>query len=936
MENKWYVKNTRGQVHGPYSKEEVVEKIRQGYFLGEEQVSHIEEGTWQPITKHSVFFEAFLDQLDQKTNSEDQEDYDDESLPSFQGEIKSSQEEEKSISFEDIDIEPEKEATRENIQVDLNKVPKSAIHAQPKKTEEPTATKEPTIKKKKKFSIPPQIFFIVSAALFFLLLVQEMGESEKQEEKIRLTKVLFNSKPVGVPSSQLLKKAILRFRQHTVEDYLGAQDLLVSALEAEGSYLDAMGFLCMVYKELWPHTYQDSADIAAVHSLYQKASLIRSSSSSAGVCFVVYQWVIGQYDKAQSYMADALRRAPSLLLFNQLMGDFHEQEKKYQTAIYYFQKVKELWPPPPWLKPILQEARVYRRLQKYSEAVAVYTEALEYFPNHPHIFLELGVLEFQAFNHFEKAEKLIQKALSTDHTFNINVLAEAYFVLAKISLQSGAQMEALNYANRSFAIDSSSKEVKEFILGLGGRGALESIPLNSGNMLYLGTQYLKVGDYFAAQAEFRAAYKVNPKNALAAYYAGKALWELNQTKEAKEWIEKAIKADPHLISAYVTLARYYSLRFDYEKAVSVLRKIRSRYPRSNQIYWGFAFVEFQRKNFLSAIKLAERALSLYPMDVEALILIIKSYIEIQDFDSAYKFVERTLELDPHSPEVQVLYAKVLTGLYGISAGLDFLKGKMRELPEVQLFKEALADIYMSERNWQGAEIILVELITLDPDDKESTLKLADTYKNQNRFNESLEMYLKAASLDALDPTPLFRAGLLYMETGDPGSASSQFERVLKINDQYPRVYYHMGEAAYTAKQYQKAIRLAKEEKRRNPKIVEPYMLAARAYEKLEFFNDCAKEYQQAILLRSQSAQIYVDIARCYRLAGALEEALSMLDQAQQKESGMAAIYKELGAIYLMKNLKPQARATFKKYLSLEPNARDKKQIYEALKELKEE
>ena len=72
------------------------------------------------------------------------------------------------------------------------------------------------------------------------------------------------------------------------------------------------------------------------------------------------------------------------------------------------------------------------------------------------------------------------------------------------------------------------------------------------------------------------------------------------------------------------------------------------------------------------------------------------------------------------------------------------------------------------------------------------------------------------------------------------------------------------------------------------------------------------------------------ITACYRLAGALDSALSLLKQARSIESGLAEIYREQGAIFQLKSQFEAAKVSYNQYLLLAPNAVDKKEIKEKL------
>lgn len=913
---RWYVKTPQNQTWGPLTEEEVIEKLSTGYFVGQELVSKANEARWIPITQHPAFFEALVEEMDRELKND-----------------QSPKPKEEITSVDDAQHEAPEVPLWKRLQVEVPEAPVEepvkAIPLPPPKLKVPLA--EPPKRDDTKKHL---LYFVAAIVVMLVVLFTYQPQQDLRKDRIRLKTVNFNQSAENKNGNEeTLRQAVVFFRKHTIDDYIKAQNTLVTLLESNSKFLDGMGFLCMTYKELWPYSNQDSKDIESIYRVYRQASVLKASSASAGVCYVIYLLTVGEYEKAKNYMEDALRREPDLLFFNQLMGDLLEQQRKYSTAAYYFQKVADLWPPPVWAKPLLQVARTQRKLKRYGEALENYRKALKYFPDHSWAQLELGVLEFEAFRQNEKAASLITKALNSKAKFPSEMRAEGLFVLAQISLQTGYKKKALEYANEAFSVDSGNLAVKEFILNLGGRSALENVQIDSGNMLYLGTQYMKLGNYFAAQAEFRLAFEADPKNALAAYHAGQSLWELNQSTEAIKWIEKAIHADPGLISAYVTLSDYYAYKHNYEGAAQILKNISRRYPNNNEIYRGFANIEYKRGNLKMAIQYAQKALDAYPMDVGALQTVSRAYVDLGDYKNAYNFIWRSLEVDPHTPENHAIYSRVLAGTNGPNAAIDYLNQKIEEAPEVVVYKKALADIFIELKNWSGARPLLENILTVKKEDKAAILSLAYVYQEEGYVNRSLEMYLMAASFDPLDPTPLFKAGELYMKAGSYKSAMAQFERVLKINKNFPRVYSQMGRAALENKEYDKAIEMAKTEKELNPSLAEPYILAAEAYYKQQQYQECATEYQKAIQRRYQGTDIYIQMARCYRLSGALDPAIQMLDKAAQLESGNAEIYKELGAVYHMQGLLPQAYSAYERYLSLAPNATDRDNIEKIMKEL---
>jgi tetratricopeptide (TPR) repeat protein len=123
------------------------------------------------------------------------------------------------------------------------------------------------------------------------------------------------------------------------------------------------------------------------------------------------------------------------------------------------------------------------------------------------------------------------------------------------------------------------------------------------------------------------------------------------------------------------------------------------------------------------------------------------------------------------------------------------------------------------------------------------------------------------------------------------------------------------------------------EKRANPNLADAYLLAAEAQMLLQQYTLCAQEYGRAIKLQPQQAIIYVKLAQCDRKAGQLDAASAMLNVAATKESGLADIYKEQGAIYQMKGEVNHAIEAYNQYFVLNPDAPDRQQIEDQISAL---
>lgn len=945
---EWLIKNEEGKISGPYSTEAVLKLISQNIFDGTEQVSLHPGGKWIDISREPKFYDQLLNVLEGvvgKSDSEVQNMHAETVVQASPKEITKKANLESDYdserNFDEDEFKPSRtpllRTSTPNVEI-ASQVPQNVTQtiSSNKKTERagPIIDLEDLKKVKqqniKKSAQLPVIFVglaIVLAALAYVL------QDSPSEDKIHL---IAPGPASGTISAGDLKAnlngAIGNFIIDRFENYMDAQNQLVRLVERAPQNTEVRGYLCLVYKELWPFAYQDSQDLRTLAFLAQSTRALAPLGVFGSICESVRMYSTGRHSEAKSIVESALNdpeygKSP---LLHQIYGEIIMSEKDYKVASAWIDKAQQLWPL--WIKPKMTQAQIQNALGRFSEASQLYREVLSKVPTHKAAKIELALIEKKEFRQIDRSFDLLSSAFNTPGRVSRITEAQGYFALADIYLIKGDRKRALEFAQKSHSLNSTNKEVQDFIVKLGGGSSLQQASAKNSEMVFLGDQYFRAGDYFAAQAEFKAAFEADPKNAAAAMKAAQSLWKLNQGKEAINFLEKAIRADPKLVSAYVIQADYHSQRYDYLSAARVLSRARTMAPNSPEVLRGFALVELRRNNFTPAITYAKKALSMYDTDVETLLILAKAYLggrpirDSQEAKDAFRYAVKAVELDSTNREAQIVYGKVLVRIQGFDIGVDYLKKLIANYPYVLDYRLALAEVNADDERYSQASIYYQQVVDVEPNNKQAWIGLGKALQEQGQMDTALRAYLRAATLDPTDAEALFHAGRLYLDMGKYQIAVTQFERVLNINKLIPKTHFYMGRAALLSGDLPKALAEAKNEKRINPSLADAYILAAEAYALNRQYTQCATEYQQAVKLRPQGAEMYVKMSRCYRLAGSMDVALAMLQVAKEKESGYADIYKELGLIYEDQGDRREALAAYDNYLALSPNALDKKEI----------
>jgi tetratricopeptide (TPR) repeat protein len=918
---QWLIRTETGKQLGPYSTEAVLKLIAEGAFTGVEQIKRYPDGKWTVISRQPDFYDKLLEALEEVGKSPQSqqraaEKFEAETVIVRPQRIEQEDEETKPL--------PEKKTTSSARAANLTQAPTSL--GLPPTIELTRVTKLSRQEKMKAIRLPLLLAFGAIVAVFLAIVWPSGDRDGRMRPHLILPRFNLTAGITAEELKQNTRKAIQSFVKDDFESYLNAENTLVSIIEGAPSNVEARGTLCLVYKELWPFVAQDSKDYDTVSILAKSTRSLDPIGINGTYCEIVRLMTLGKYKEARGVVEYALNQptmstAPVLYsLKAELLFEDHDTK----TAALYMDKAKQLWPE--WVKPDFELGRYEAKMGESGPAAQMLKKALQVNPKHKRAQIEYGALLFRDLKKSEEAEKMLLAALSSSARVPRLDEATAQFYLALICAEKRDFSSAKRYAQAAYQLNPGDPQTKELLLKVGGNpDAVEKSAKNS-ELVFLGDQHFRTGNCLAAQAEYKAAYDLDHGNAIAALKAARCLWQLNQSIEAIDWLNKAMRADPKLVSAYTQQADYYSARFDYVSATQILNKASKKFSNNYEVLRGYGLVEFRRNNIKDALSFLQRANKIYENDPDTVILLAKSEAIAKDFAAAQKFAVRAIELDPTNTDAQVVYAQVLTQTQGLETGVVYLNDLINKFSYTVEFRLALAELYKNNDKFQEAQKIYLQLVDADPKNKDAHMGLGEAYRGLGQMDKALKEFFAAAVLDPSDADGLFHAGLVYMDLGKYAAAVTQFSRAATINPLFPKLHYNIGRAFYLNGEYEKALQSAMEERKINPNLADSYILAAEVYSANKLFQKCAGEYQQAVKLRPQGADIYVKMARCYRQAGSPDIAENMLNIAASQESGLPDIYKEQGAIYEQRGDKRAAVQAYNKYLTLSPNAPDRHEI----------
>ncbi len=979
---QWVIKLETDQVKGPYSTEALKKMIITGAFTGNEEVCSYPEGEWKQLTKQPEFYDALLESLEnpvefdikrsQKMEAETVIRIMDPAKKSPEvprPAVTNNHELKKLLEAERLAAE-EREEKKSSAEMELVKTaavpasteslnyipPQENIIQQRDKNLEIHMVDVKNLQKREVKKILPFILlatFLVGIVIFLFLPTSGGGRSgwsliapKKNAEEVLS----------GEEVKSLKRKAVKAFQSGLPEQILLGQRDLVKAVEGAPKDLEAIGLLCFAYQQLWPYTKQTQEDLKSIMIVTQMARSINPISNYSDTCQTVNLLTKGQNKEARSLVEKALdnpideKFSMSAFLYL-IKAEILEGENNYINSAAYYEQASKLWPN--WIIAKFGLARMYYKQNKFAEAREQYAGIYGLNKESKAALYGLGLIEIKGSKDPDKAVPFFANGFEKKEKLPKEFLTEALLNYAQILMEKNQTKQALTVAQEGYRASPSHRGLKELVITLGGEEKVENA---QSEIILIGDQFASHGDHMVAQAQYKAAFEIDSKNAVAAFKAAKSLWQINQTRDAINWLEKSIAADPKLLQAHVLKADFESQKYNFNAAAKTLQAASRRFGQNQEVIKMQARLEFRKNNMQGAIQYGERAVKIYNADVELLSLLAQAHIhyyvhgpsggkdaqarKTNSKEMAERYAGRTIELEPAWPEGQITYAKVLAAVYGSIRGESYLKERIKEFPYTIEYRIALGEYYRENEKFNESATIYEEIVSIDSKNKKANFGLAEAYRILNKPDLAQRYYNVTSLLDPSDVEPMLANAKLLIETASGKEFKAKIEQALaklelakKINPDFPKVSYLMAKCYLDLNDYQKAIDLVREEKTRNPNIADSFILAAEIFYRKSQFKECAAEYSAAIKMRPASAELYVKAAICYRNSDAIDIAEDMLSIATQKESGYPEIYRELGYLLEKKNNGAQAILSFEKYLLLSPNAGDRETVEAKIRQL---
>jgi tetratricopeptide (TPR) repeat protein len=492
---------------------------------------------------------------------------------------------------------------------------------------------------------------------------------------------------------------------------------------------------------------------------------------------------------------------------------------------------------------------------------------------------------------------------------------------------------AATYNNRS---DYFTKAIENYRL------AMKDDPDASYISEELSDLYIQSGRLREAVTEAEDILKQNPndlnaRRILARIYA-RLIGEAQQNRIDETYLKKAIEQyqkiteqDPKDSDSWLMLGRLQKLAQNSSESEKAYKKALEIDPNSEDALTGLAMVYVDLGDTKAAAEALKKVADRNPTG-RSLFALAGAYEQMREYGLAAEALKKAIDLTPGNPELKRALAQDLVLSDQLDAALKIYQQLVTEEPRDVQSQLRISQIYRQKRDFAKAHEASDKAKEIEPTNIEVRYNEAGLFEAEGKTNEALGVLkdLVASTTKRVYNAAekgnrvklLEQLGIMYRSAEQYPAAIETFRQIAEVDpDMSGRAAVHVAETYRQAKDLPKAEKEAQTALAKNPadRVLRGEYASILADQNK---SDAAIAEMKKLVAEKKDRDTYISMAQIYEkakryqeMAQAINEAEKLSESKEEKET----IYFLRGAMYEKMKKFDEAEAEFRKVIEMNPD-----------------
>jgi tetratricopeptide (TPR) repeat protein len=428
------------------------------------------------------------------------------------------------------------------------------------------------------------------------------------------------------------------------------------------------------------------------------------------------------------------------------------------------------------------------------------------------------------------------------------------------------------------------------------------------------------GQLEEADKQARLALSDPQTRAVACSVLGTIRFQQKRLPESVSFLKEAIRLEPRLLGAHLSLAEVYTLQGKPQLALKLYPRILELDPSNATARLALAHSETEKGNYRKSLELAQPVLETLKQSPDGLLVLVANYTKTGDSTGAAALAQDWARLANPPLAASIRFALLLAQGGLAPEAIDILERVKQTSPPSYELAFNLAGAYLLKKDPARALEYYDEALTFNPQALPALRQAAAIAEGQGELERSLSYWLRAKKIEPDNPEILLGFGRVCLKMDLLEDAEPALTKAVSLRPDDPTYEYTLAAVKVGKKQFESAQAMLEgllQKKPANSQL--QYALGSVLY--LEgHLDDAATHLRESARLQPDQLGSYYYLALVARDQGKDTEAIQTLEELLRRYPDHAPSCEALGSLLMGAQRYPDAETNLEKAVRLNPKS----------------
>jgi tetratricopeptide (TPR) repeat protein len=408
--------------------------------------------------------------------------------------------------------------------------------------------------------------------------------------------------------------------------------------------------------------------------------------------------------------------------------------------------------------------------------------------------------------------------------------------------------------------------------------------------------------------------------AVACSVLGTIRFQQKRFEESATLLEKAIRLEPALIGAHLTLAQVYILQGKSELALRLSRRILELDPSNAAARLALARSETEKGNYRQSLDLAQPVLSQFKQSPEGLFVLATDFLKTGNRAAAGELAGDWTRLANIPQDWSIKFALLLAREGVVTESIGVLERASQNGPPSYELAFNLGGAYLLKDDSLRALEAYDLALSVKPDAVPALRQAAAIAERRGELERSLSYWIRARKIEPHDAEILLGFGRVclkmdLLEDAEPALAMAATKR-----PEEPAYQYTLAAAKVGKRQFEAAQELLEALVTKQPQDSQLQYALGSVFYVQGRLAEAAEHLRESVRLQPEQLASHHYLALVARDQGNDAEAIEILVRLLQRYPDHAASYEVLGGLLMSTQRHAEAEINLRRAVSLNPKS----------------